>query len=292
MNPRVFIIILNWNGKKDTLECLSSLKKISYKNHKIVLVDNGSTDGSSEEIRKRFPKVKIIKNRKNLGFAEGSNIGIKSALRKKTDYVLLLNNDTVVEKNFLRNLVKISEKDYKRGIVCPKVYFYSTNKLQYAGLKFNFKTGKSILEGYGEKDRGQFGKEKEMDFCGGTCMLVRKSVFENIGLLNEKYFAYYEDNDFGFRARNAGYEIIFCPRAKIWHKISRSTGGQTNPIKEYYMARNRIWLMKKYSPNLIIFWMHFIPEFLLGSLILAKKGKFDILKSKIKGATEGIWKSA
>jgi len=296
MNLEVFIVILNWNGKKDTSECLSSLKKITYKNYKIVLVDNGSKDDSVKEIKKNFPNVKIIQNKQNLGFAEGSNVGIKYALKNKADYVLLLNNDAIADKKFLSEMMEIAESDEKIGIVCPKVYFYSKLKvLQYAGLKFDFNFGKSILIGHGQKDNGQFDNIKEADFCGGTCMLVKKEIFERIGLFDKKYFAYFEDNDFGFKAKKAGYKIIFCPKAKIWHKISASSGGQSNPFKEYYLNRNRIIFMKKYAGKWQFskFLVYLFFESIIASAMFLKRGRFDMLKSKIKGIFNGVrWKNA
>ena len=294
MEPEVFITILNWNGKKDTLECLSSLKKIAYKNYEIILVDNGSKDDSVKEIKKNFPDMTIIKNKENLGFAEGSNIGIRHALKKKADYILLLNNDAIVDKRFLSEMMKVAESDRKIGIVCPKVYFYSKPEiLQYAGLRFDITRGKSVLKGYNEEDIGQFDDIMEMDFCGGTCMLVKRGMFEKVGLFDEDYFAYFEDNDFGFRVRKEGYKIMFCPKAKIWHKVSTSSGGQENPIKEHYMSRNRIIFMRKYATKIQLasFLPHILTELIFSSSILAKNGKFGILKSKINGTLEGIkWK--
>jgi hypothetical protein len=296
MNPLVFIVILNWNRKEDTLECLSSLKKIDYKNYKTVIVDNGSRDDSVKEIKKEFPHTYILKKKINIGFAGGCNVGIRYALKNKTDYVLLLNNDTVVDKRFLSEMMKAAESDEKIGIVCPKVYFYSKPKLlQYAGLKFDFNKGESVLIGYDKLDKGQFDKIQEADFCGGTCMLVKKEVFEKAGFFDKMYFLYFEDNDFGFRARKSGYKIIFCPKAKIWHKISASTGGQTNPTKEYYLARNNLIFMKKYSKKSLL--INFIPHYLINaalcSLSFIWNGRLDLFNARIKGVYDGLkWKGA
>ena len=292
MNHEVFIIILNYNGKKDTLECLDSLKKIDYQYNEIVLVENGSSDDSENAIKKEFPYVKLIKIKNNAGFTGGNNIGIRSVLKQKADYILLLNNDTIVDKRFLSEMMKVAESDEKIGIVCPKVYFYSRPKiLQYAGLRFDISRGKSVLKGYDEEDIGQFDDIMEMDFCGGTCMLVRREVFEKVGLFDEDYFTYFEDNDLGFRVKKAGYKIMFCPGAKIWHKVSASSGGQENPLKEYYMSRNRVLFMRKNATKgqLAGFLPYLLTELIFSSLILAKNGKFDILKSKIHGAWGGIF---
>ena len=294
MNPRVFIIILNWNGKKDTLECLGSLKKIDYTNYRIVLIDNGSKDDSVSLIKKNFPDIKIIQNKKNLGWVGGNNIGIKYALEKNAGYILLLNNDIVVDRKFISEMIKIAKNDKKIGIVSSKSYFYSNpNVLQYTTLRFNFKKGQSILEGYRQEDKGQFDNPQEMDFCGGACILVKREIFNKIGLLDKTYSLYFGDTDLGIRTRRAGYKIVFCPKAKIWHKISMSIGGNSSPEKEYLMNRNKIIFMKKYSSGkqFAVFLLYLFFESMLTSLIFVKKGKFDLLKSKLRGFFEGIkWK--
>ena len=293
---KISILILNWNGKENTIECLNSLKKINYPNYEIIILDNGSKDDSVKILRQKFPEARLIGLNKNLGYAGGNNLGIKNAaLMNNAEYVLILNNDTIVNKNFLKQLVKIAESNKDTGIVCPKVYFYyKPNIIQYAGLRFDLDRGESILMGYNKKDEGQFEKEEEMDFCGGTCMLVKKEVFERIGLFDENYFAYFEDNDFGFRARKSGYKIMFAPKAEIWHKVSSSSGGKINAFKEYYMNRNRIWFMKKHAnkKQLINFFLTFAFEFLISSASCIKKGKIGILNSKIKGIVEGVVKNA
>jgi len=294
MMPKTSIIILNWNGEKDTLECLNSLKKLDYKGCDITVVDNCSTDGSAETIKKQFQLIKLIKNPKNLGWAGGNNIGIKYALENKAEYVLLLNNDTVVDEKFLSEMIKIAQSDKKIGIISSKSYFYSSpNVLQYATLRFNFKKGRSILEGYGQEDKGQFDTPQEINFCGGACILVKREVFEKIGLLDEDYFMYFDDTDFGTRAIKAGYKIIFCPKAKIWHKVSASSRGQNNLFKDHLMSRNRIIFMKKHANKgqFYRFLAYLFLESAIAFLTFIKKGKFDVLKSTIKGILEGIkWK--
>ena len=254
------------------------------------MVDNGSKDDSLIEIKKNFHNVKIIQNKKNLGFTGGSNVGIKCALKNNADYVLLLNNDTIVDRKFLSEMIKLTESDEKIGIVCPKVFYSKPKIIQYAGLKFNLNTGNTLLIGNNERDNGQFNEVLEMDFCGGTCMLVKKGVFRKIGLFDNRYFAYFEDTDFGFRARKAGYKIVFCPKARIWHKVSASSGGQSNPLKEYYMNRNNILFMKKHVSKwqFCRFLSYFIFESIINSLIFIKKRRFDLFGAKIKGVYDGV----
>ncbi len=211
---KVAIIILNYNGKKDTIECLESLQKIYQKAAKasVIVVDNGSSDESVEEIRRSFPEVDLIANKKNLGFSEGNNIGIKQALKKGSDYILLLNNDTVIAPSLIEELLKASQKT-KSEIVSPKIYFapgYEFHKTRYknkdlgkviwyAGGKIDWKNVLTSHRGVDSVDIGQFDEEKETDFATGCAMLVKREVFNKIGFFDPVYFAYFEDADFSQR---------------------------------------------------------------------------------------------
>ena len=241
----VYIIILNWNGKDDTIECIRSLRKINYDNYKIVIVDNGSEDDSVFEIRKNFSKIKIIENKKNLGFAGGNNVGIKYAVENEADYILLINNDTAVDENFLSELIKVGESDEKIGLLGSKIYFYSEpNRIWFAGGKINWLKNKGEHIGLDEIDNNQYDKINEVDYLTGCCLLVKREVIEKIGVLAEDYFLYYEDTDFSVRAKNAGYKIIYVPKSKIYHKISRSTKpGSSSYI--YYHVRNGLVMAKR-----------------------------------------------
>ena len=247
-NPRIAIIILNWNGKEDTIECLESLKHITYPNYEILLVDNGSTDGSVECFRSRYPGIEIIENGENLGFAEGNNVGIRRAMDEGADYVLLLNNDTVVDLEFLGELVKVAESDPKIGFAGPKVYYYDYDNrkdvLNFAGGKLNMWKGLSYHIGVNEIDNGQYNDIKMVDYAEGSCLFVNKDVIKKIGLLDPIYFTYWEENDWCMRGKNAGYSSFFVPKAKIWHKIGASN---VNQRKRYYMTRNKFWFMRKYA---------------------------------------------
>lgn len=245
MQKEVYIIVLNWNGKDDTIECVKSLQKINYSNYKIVVVDNGSEDDSVSEIKKQFSKVKIIENKKNLGFAGGNNIGMKYAVDSGADYVLLINNDTTVEENFLSELVEIGESDEKIGILGSKICFYSEpNRIWFAGGKVNWLKNKGTHIGLDQIDNGQYDKIKETDYLTGCCLLIKRKVIEKIGVLAEDYFLYYEDTDFSLRTKNAGYRSIYVPKSKIYHKISRSTKpGSSSYI--YYHTRNGLVMAKR-----------------------------------------------
>ena len=291
MNPNVFIIILNWNGKKDTLECLSSLKKIYYKNYKIVLVDNGSKDDSVKEIKKNFPSVEIIKNKKNLGFSEGNNVGIRYALKNEADYVLLLNNDTIVYKDFLKKMIGEAEKNEQIGIIGPKIYYYSKPKiLWFSGGMINYKKGLFTHIGQNKKDSKEYSHLGNVDYITGCAMLIKKSVIKSIGLLDPKYFAYFEDIDYCIRAKKAGYGIRLVPEAKIKHKVSSSSGGEENPLKTYYKNRNILLFMKKHSPRKAIFsfFLHFFKDKAIEIAILTIKRKTACIKAILRGIYDGL----
>ena len=258
MLPKVFIIIINWNGKKDTLECLESIKNNDYPNYEVVIIDNGS----KERFQVSDSKIKVIYNKENLGFSGGNNVGIKYALKNKAGYILLLNNDTIVSNNFLSKIIKIAERDNKIGMIGPKIYFPNSKKIWFAGGKINWLYNKGIMRGYDEIDNGQYDKPEtqKTDYITGCCLLIKRDVVEKISLMPEEYFLYYEDTDWSLRARQIGYKCIFVPSAIIWHKGSKSSIAES-PSYIYYHIRNGLILAKKYAPwyikpfiHLDIFW--------------------------------------
>ncbi|MDP2208982.1 MAG: glycosyltransferase family 2 protein, partial [Bacteroidota bacterium] len=169
--PLVYIIVLTWNGKKDTLECLSSLKGIVYPNYRVLVVDNASVDGTAEQVRTQFPDVELIVNKDNLRFAGGNNVGIEYALSKYADYILLLNNDTTVDKTFIDELVSTAESDTQIGMVGPKMYYYSNpNRIWYAGGKIEWWKGWISHIGVREIDNEQYDQTEETDFVSGCCI--------------------------------------------------------------------------------------------------------------------------
>lgn len=253
---KIAIIILNWNGKENTLDCLKSIDK----SQKILVVDNNSTDDSVEIIKKEFPEVKIIQNPQNYGFAKGNNIGIKKALSDGAEYVFILNNDTVLEKNCLKNLLEAVKKYQEYSIFAPKIYFeknyefhkdrYSDNEkgrvIWYAGGIIDWKNVYGKHRGVDEVDCGQFDKFESTEYATGAAMFVKKEVFEKIGLLDEKYFMYYEDTDFCIRAKKAGFKILFVPNAVVYHKNAGSSSSGSH-LQDYYITRNRLMFGIKYA---------------------------------------------
>lgn len=254
--PRVSIIIVNWNGFEDTSECLQSIKKIDYPNYEIIVVDNGSRDNSAERIKEEFPHVILIKNKTNLGFAEGNNVGIRYALSSSVDYLFILNNDTVVDPKVLSVLVEVGERDPSIGVLGSKVYNFNKPKvLCFAGSKINWETGIAQHTGMNEEDSGQYDKTTEVDRLSGCAMIIKRKVIEDIGCFDRRFFLYYEETDLCNRARQFGYKIVFVPDSIIWHKVSRSAGGEKSPLMTYYLARNRLLFLRK--NNKLSFKIHF-----------------------------------
>lgn len=257
--PRVAIIVLNWNNYDDTKECLNSLNKITYPNYEVIVVDNGSTDGSGEKLKREFSQHVVLQNEKNLGFTGGNNVGMKYSLEHNADYVLLLNDDTVVDRDFLEPLVKVAESHESIGIVGPKVYYMDPpNLINFAGGTVNLWTGKVLHIGDKEIDKGQYDEVKEIDYQVGCAILIKKEVIENIGFLDDIFFILWEETDYCYRAKKYGYKVLHVPESKIWHKIARSIGLGT-PFSIYYSFRNQILFMRKNAK--LYHWLTFLPYF-------------------------------
>jgi hypothetical protein len=253
-DPLVVIVVVNWNGKELTLECLSSLRKLTYPNVQVVLVDNASVDGSVEAVCDSFPEVMVLRMISNLGFAGGSNEGIRAAQRKGAACILLLNNDTVVDEQCLGHLVTRILSDQSIGIVAPKIYYYSdSRRIWYAGGMLSFWKGVMWHTGIRDEDRGQYDVALETEFASGCCMLVAGEVIERVGLLDESFGMYSEDVDWSMRARKAGYRIFYEPKAIVWHKVSASAGGNLSWFKLKNKFLSNMKFFRRYAA-----WYHWL----------------------------------
>lgn len=293
MNPLeklVSIVTLNWNGKEVLLECLESLKKLNYSNYEIIVVDNGSTDGSCEILEENYPEIKLIKNKENLGVAMGNNIGIKHS---HGDYVLLLNNDTIVDSNLIKELLKVLENEKDGGVVGPKIYYYDEPHKIWAagGGRINWLTGDVRLFGGDEIDRGQYEDITDVDYVSGCALFTRRELFEKIGYLDEIYFAYFEETDWCVRACKEGYRLLYAPQAKMWHKV-RSSSQTISGFHEYQMTRNMFWFLKKHLDkqhyrNFLIYFFFIKLWYKIGIYLFYDK-EFKALKPFFKGISDGI----
>lgn len=256
---KIAIALINYNGLENTLDCLASLRQIKADKSavEIIVVENGSTDGSREALA-NIRDIHLVTSFENLGFAGGANLGINYALKRNADYIIILNNDTIVDKLAVSKLVQATKAG---DIISPKIYFapgfefhksrYKKNELGrviwYAGGKIDWDNIIGIHLGVDQVDRGQFKTRQVVDFATGCCMLVKRSVFAKIGLFDEKYFLYLEDLDFSTRAQKANFKIIFEPQAIIWHKNAGSVGGSGSKTQDYYITRNRLFFAAKYA---------------------------------------------
>lgn len=236
-HPKVSIIVLNWNGLEDTIECLESLRRLSYPNYDVIVVDNGSEDGSPRVIRKRFPEVILIENEANLGFVRGNNVGMAQALQDGADYLFLLNNDTYVDEDCLTELARVAASDPSIGVVGPLMQRHFQPSIIDMGGDFDFWTGNVHLRRFNEQLDGA--DMLPIDYVWGCGFFVKAQVVREVGLFDPKYVAYYEDAAFCMRARAKGYRTIVALKAHIWHKIGRC--GEKRFLWQSYMRiRNHI----------------------------------------------------
>lgn len=275
--PSVYIVIINWNGHKDTSELLESLFKITYVNHKIIVVDNNSSLGEVEKLESAHGnKVHVIRCIQNLGFSGGNNVGIKYSLEAKADYILLLNNDTIVEPNFLEILIDKFETGDKAGIVAPRVNYYEEpKKIWSAGGKISKIRGSGFAVS-DKKETEILQDDRFVDFVSGCCMLIKKDVFLNVGLFDENFFLYTEDTDFCYRVIKFGYKIYLSPKAKIFHKVHKSSRANFTSLPLYYTTRNRLYFSRKH------FVQYYPLTFVYISSTMLIKSMYWLLVGKIK----------
>lgn len=250
MKEKVGIVIVNYNGREYQNECIRSIYEMNYRNFEIIVVDSNSQDDSVKMLLEEFPNVTVLIQNENVGVARGNNIGIKYVIDHGMEYTLLLNNDTVLDKNLLSNLLcKASEKT----ITVPKIYYYNpSNLLWFAGGNINWKKIETVHEKYRETESIEETTPRYITYSPTCCMLIHNSIFQNVGMIDENYFMYYDDTDFCVRLIENGVSILYVPEAKLWHKVSSSTGGEASPLKTYYISRNYFYFEKKFKYKTII----------------------------------------
>lgn len=265
------IVLLNYNSSDETIECVKSLRNtLNNTKAKIIVVDNHSKEPEIEKLedflqanKSDSENIYLIKNKSNSGFSGGNNVGIEYALKNNFDYVLILNNDTIVSDGFLGILTKELDADKSNGIVVPKIYFAKGHEFHqerykkedlgkviwYAGGKIDWSTVNGFHIGVDEVDNdSKYNTVVETDYATGACMLIKTELFKQIGMFDEKYFLYYEDSDLSMRFKSKGFSIKVVPQAVIWHKNAGSTGGSGSDLQDYYISRNRMMFGMKYAP--------------------------------------------
>ncbi len=288
--PTVAVVIPTWNRRDDLLACLASVEAMGYPRLHVIVVDNGSTDGTAEAVRARFPAVEVIRSETNRGFAAGSNLGLQRALQREADYVLLLNNDVVVAPDTLARLVEVAEAHPEVGLLGPSVWYHDApQRLWSAGYRCRPVT---LSE---QPPRGDpRGTEPYfVDTLYGCALLIRREVLETVGLLDGRFFMYYEDKDFCQRMRAAGWRLMVVPTARVWHKISPSTSGSRGlgtPFQKYHMARSSVLFFAKHTPRWL--WPVVVPYRLGSGLRTVARAlrhrRPDIAAAYVRGLWHGL----
>jgi len=278
--PLVSVVTINYDHPEVTCAMLETLTKVTYPNIEIIVVDNASPNDDPSIIKERFPDIIFIQSKKNLGFPGGNDLGIRQS---KGKYILLLNNDTEVTESFLEPLVDKMEYDDNIGIVSPKIKFYDPPQLiQYAGITpINLLTIRSKGIGFEEVDKGQYDKDTMQAYAHGAAMMVRREAIEKVGMMADIYFLYYEELDWCYRIRQAGYTIWYVHNSLIYHKESVSTG-RLSPFRTYYINRSRWLYMRRHVKGfrlvLAVIYQLF-AAFPKNSLFFILKGDFKSLKA-------------
>lgn len=247
MDNGIGVILVNYNGLQDTFDCIDSLKKTG-ENLQIIVVDNNSPSNDAELLLNKYKNdesIIILKSEKNLGFSGGNNIGIRYAIDAGCEYVVLLNNDTVVDKDMFTLLKEVADEN---SVAVPLMYYYSSpDTIWFGGGKLSRFTGNGKSVNKGVVDNGKLYKGHTIcTFATGCCLMIHVDVIKKVGLLNELYFMYCEDTEYCIRLLLEKIKIVLVPNAKLWHKVSQSTGGDESAFSLYYINRNRLNYVKRY----------------------------------------------
>lgn len=249
--PYIITVILNTNRRDDTLACLASLERSTYSQHKVIVLDNASTDGSVEAIRAAYPAVEIIQLEQNLGYAGNNNVGIKAAVAQHADWVFVLNEDTVLAPDCLTWLVEVGESNPHIGVVGPMVYHHNEPEvIQSAGGQLG-RYWQNIHLAHNQPDRGQFSQPRPVDWISGCAIMVRRAAIEQVGMLDERFFYYWEETEWCLRVSRGGWQIMHAPAAKLWHKgVQRDY--RPKPSVTYYYTRNQLLMLATHRAPLLV----------------------------------------
>lgn len=279
----VCVVLVNYNGKKYNKACIDSVLRNTYSGKlKIVVVDNASSDGSLEELEKIYvdvDNIHYIRMNENYGFSKANNEGIKWALEQHCQHILLLNNDTEIEPWTIQEMVRLQERT--GHIVVPKILYADTpNVIWCAGGELSPIIKKPRHRGAGKLDGAQFDREDICTFANGCCILLSDQIIFKIGLLDERFFLYYEDTEYSMRARRNKIDISYCGKAVVYHKVNGSTGGNANPANAYYITRNWLICNKMYmGARFILFGLYFALNRICWAIIWLLTGRKDMIKA-------------
>ena len=251
--PRVVVVVLNWNNLPDTLECLASVSRSDYENLDIWVVDNGSHEDPALLIGDCYPQVRVLRNEQNLGYGGGNNVGLREAVAAGAAYVLLLNNDAIVASDTVSRLVEAATGDAQIGMLTPIVFHHcAPTEVYWDGGFIDWDSG----EAWHDSQRfAAAGNVRQSEWLDGCSLLVRTAALRDVGLLDDRYFLYFEDAEWSIRSGRLGWKNVVVLDARVWHKVSKSTGGKATPAVQFYYARNRFFFVRTHSPSpTTIFW--------------------------------------
>jgi len=287
IKQKIYTVVLTWNNEKTIYNCIKSIRESSIPNE-IVIVDNNSIDNTLKILKSNFHQLTIIGIGSNLGCAAGNNIGINFAIENKANYIFLLNPDAIVSKTCIEKLLLRMEQNKQLAITSPKIYYFNEpNRIWFAGSMIDWKKGTTYHIGQNELDIGQHNQIKKIDRACGCAMLVRSTCILDTGLMDTRYFLYFEETDWSVKFTKNNYDIEYVPDAVCWHDISSSTGGEYSPIYQYYMTRNRLLFMYK---NGYLFSFKFLFNIVIQSvlsifriLVYSKKPKLKSIFAIFRG---------
>ncbi len=294
--PYIIVLILSYNGKHFLKDSVSSYLKNDYPNFDVVVIENGSTDGTNEYVSEYFPDASVLRLEENQGYSGGFNFGLEYAVNvRNADYVLVTNDDVQVDNNLINELVKVAETNQNIGFVTGKVYYYdyqgSKNILQTVGKKEDKVKLVGGHIGSNEEDVGQYDEVAEREFSDDVFMLVRKEVVEKTGGYDTNFFLQGEQADWQLRAKAESFKIYYTPYAKLWHKVGGSTGGAESPLRHFYNSRNKILLVRKNGTKKQFQSFMFkvvLYETPLNTVLYLSRGRVDIVYARLKGLLSGI----
>lgn len=293
--PQIAVVILNWNGGDEIMLCLQSVVESSYKSVKILIVDNGSTDGSTDEIVSRFPEIHLIRNSENLGFAKGCNQGMEWALQYAFRYVLLLNGDARLHPDAIGELRAAVESERDTVVACPRMYLAASSK-QNPKLWFAYGTvtlwaGLFRNPAFNQLDNDKWSVPRDMEFASGCCMLIPSKILEAVGMLDESFFAYCEDIDFSLRVREAGFRLSYTPTARLWHGTITPTYRTRISQYRYLATRNNLWVVRKHGSRFdVLVCLCILPTRMVFRMMrMALDARWSAITAELGGVKDGIF---